>query len=212
MARYIGPVCRLCRREGEKLYLKGARCLSPKCALERRGTLPGQHGPSMRDRRPKASDYSLQLREKQKMRRIYGILESQFRRYFREALKRRGVTGAELLILLERRLDNVVYRLGFAPSRAAARQLVSHAHFNVNDYPVDKPSYLVKPGDKISVREASRKLKYFRELAADKADVPTPAWLTVDRATLTGFVNALPKREDIDVRLNEQLVVEYYSR
>jgi small subunit ribosomal protein S4 len=166
----------------------------------------------MRDRRSKSSDYSLQLREKQKMRRIYGVLESQFRRYFREALKRRGVTGAELLILLERRLDNVVYRLGFAPSRAAARQLITHAHLNVNDHPINIPSYLVKPGDKISVREASRKLKYFKELAADKEDVQTPNWLTVDRATLTGFVNALPKREDIDVRLNEQLVVEYYSR
>jgi len=167
----------------------------------------------MRDRRPKASDYSLQLREKQKMRRIYGVLESQFRRYFREALKRRGVTGAELLILLERRLDNVVYRLGFAPSRAAARQLISHAHLNVNDHPIDTPSYLVKPGDKISVRDVSRRLSYFKELAADKEDAaPAPAWLTVDRSTLTGFVNALPKREDIDVRLNEQLVVEYYSR
>jgi small subunit ribosomal protein S4 len=166
----------------------------------------------MRARRTKASDYSLQLREKQKMRRIYGVLEAQFRRYFREALKRRGVTGSELLILLERRLDNVIYRMGFAPSRAAARQLINHAHLNVNDHPIDVPSYLVKPGDKISVRDASRKLTYFKELAADKDAPPTPTWLSADRATLTGVVNALPKREDIDVQLKEQLVVEYYSR
>jgi len=212
MARHIEPVCRLCRREGEKLFLKGSRCLTPKCALDRRGIAPGQHGPNMRARRAKASDYSLQLREKQKMRRIYGVLEAQFRRYFREALKRRGVTGSELLILLERRLDNVVYRMGFAPSRAAARQLINHAHLNVNDHPIDVPSYLVKPGDKISVRDASRKLTYFKELAADKDGPPTPAWLSADRATLTGVVGALPKREDIDVQLKEQLVVEYYSR
>jgi len=212
MARHIEPVCRLCRREGEKLFLKGSRCLTPKCALDRRGIAPGQHGPNMRARRAKASDYSLQLREKQKMRRIYGVLEAQFRRYFREALKRRGVTGSELLILLERRLDNVVYRMGFAPSRAAARQLINHAHLNVNDHPIDVPSYLVKPGDKISVRDASRKLTYFKELAADKDGLPTPAWLSADRATLTGVVGALPKREDIDVQLKEQLVVEYYSR
>ncbi len=166
----------------------------------------------MRTRRSKASDYSLQLREKQKMRRMYGVLEAQFRRYFREALKRRGVTGSELLILLERRLDNVVYRMGFAPSRAAARQLINHAHLNVNDHPIDVPSYLVKPGDKISVREASRKLTYFKELMADKDTPPAPAWLSADRSTLTGVVHALPKREDIDVQLKEQLVVEYYSR
>jgi small subunit ribosomal protein S4 len=166
----------------------------------------------MRARRAKASDYSLQLREKQKMRRIYGVLEAQFRRYFREALKRRGVTGSELLILLERRLDNVVYRMGFAPSRAAARQMINHAHLNVNDHPIDVPSYLVKPGDKISVRDASRKLTYFKALAAEKDGPPTPAWLSADRATLTGIVSALPKREDIDVQLKEQLVVEYYSR
>lgn len=212
MARYTQPVCKLCRREGEKLFLKGSRCLTPKCAFERRGFAPGQHGPTMRARRSKASDYSMQLREKQKMRRIYGVLEAQFRRYFREALKRRGVTGSELLILLERRLDNVVYRMGFAPSRAAARQLVSHAHFNVNDHPIDVPSYLVKPGDKIAVREVSRKLTYFKELAADKDAPVTPAWLSADRSTLTGIIHALPKREDIDVQLKEQLVVEYYSR
>lgn len=160
----------------------------------------------------KASDYALQLREKQKMRRIYGVLEAQFRRYFQEALKRRGVTGAELLILLERRLDNVVYRLGLAPSRAAARQLVSHAHLNLNGHPVDIPSYLVKPGDVITVRESSRKLTYFKQLAAEKDTPPTPGWLRMDRSTLTGEVLALPKREDIDVPLKEQLVVEDHSR
>ncbi len=212
MARRIGPVCRICRREGEKLYLKGMRCLTSKCAFERRGFAPGQHGPGGRMRRVKPSDYALQLREKQKLKRIYGVLERQFRRYFREALKRRGVTGTELLILLERRLDNVVYRMGFAPSRAAARQLVNHAHFNVNGHPIDIPSYLVKPGDRITVRESSRGLTYFKELAAEKEDVPTPPWLRVDRSTLSGEVLALPKREDIDVPVKEQLIVEFYSR
>lgn len=212
MARHIEPVCRLCRREGEKLFLKGSRCLTPKCSIERRGFAPGQHGPNLRARRNKASDFSVQLREKQKMRRVYGVLEAQFRRYFREALKRRGVTGSELLILLERRLDNVVYRMGFAPSRAAARQIVSHAHLNVNGHPIDVPSYLVKPGDKITVRDVSKKLTYFKDLAGDKDAPVTPAWLTADRATLTGLVQALPKREEIDAPVKEQLVVEYYSR
>jgi small subunit ribosomal protein S4 len=212
MARHIEPVCRLCRREGEKLFLKGSRCLTSKCAFERRGFAPGQHGPNMRARRNKASDYSTQLREKQKMRRVYGVLEAQFRRYFREALKRRGVTGSELLILLERRLDNVIYRMGFAPSRAAARQLVNHAHLDVNGHPIDVPSYLVKPGDKITVRDVSKKLTYFKELAGEKDAPVTPGWLSADRAGLTGIVTALPKREDIDVPLKEQLVVEYYSR
>jgi small subunit ribosomal protein S4 len=202
----------LCRREGEKLFLKGSRCLTPKCSFERRGFAPGQHGPNTRARRSKASDFSVQLREKQKMRRVYGVLEAQFRRYFREALKRRGVTGSELLVLLERRLDNVVYRMGFAPSRAAARQLVNHAHVDVNGHPIDVPSYLVKPGDKITVRDVSRKLTYFKELAAEKDGPTTPSWLSADRATLTGHVTMLPKREDIDVPLKEQLVVEYYSR
>lgn len=212
MARHIEPVCRLCRREGEKLFLKGSRCLTSKCAIERRGFAPGQHGPNMKTRRNKASDYSVQLREKQKMRRVYGVLEAQFRRYYRDALKRRGVTGSELLILLERRLDNVVYRMGFASSRAAARQLVNHAHLNVNGHPIDVPSYLVKPGDKITVREVSKKLPYFKELTGNKDGGPTPAWLQADRAALTGIIAAYPKREDIDVPIKEQLVVEYYSR
>lgn len=212
MARHIEPVCRLCRREGEKLFLKGARCLTSKCAIDKRGYIPGQHGPNAKARRAKTSDYSMQLREKQKMRRIYGVLEAQFERYFNMALKTRGVTGAELLILLERRLDNVVYRMGFAPSRAAARQLVAHAHLEINGHPIDVPSYLVKAGDKITVRDVSRKLNYFKTLTAD-GDVPhMPTWITADRSTLSASIQALPKREDIEVPLKEQLVVEYYSR
>ncbi len=212
MARHIGPVCRMCRREGIKLFLKGSRCLSSKCALERRSFIPGQHGPNVRARRNKASDFSVQLREKQKLRRIYGVLEKQFRRYFGMAAKMRGVTGTELLILLERRLDNVIYRMGFAPSRAAARQLVSHAHLDINGHPIDVPSYLVKPGDKITVREVSRKLTYFKTLVADKETPSIPGWLIADRAALSCVVNGFPKREDIEAPIREQLVVEYYSR
>ena len=212
MARHIEPVCRLCRREGEKLFLKGARCLSGKCAIEKRPYIPGQHGPNVKARRNKTSDYASQLREKQKMRRVYGVLEAQFERYFHMAAKGRGVTGSDLLILLERRLDNVVYRMGFAPSRAAARQLVAHAHLNINGHPVDIPSYLVKAGDKITVRDSSRKLNYWKTLTAD-ADAPSmPAWMQSDRGSLTATINALPKREEIEVPLKEQLVVEYYSR
>jgi small subunit ribosomal protein S4 len=212
MARHIEPVCRLCRREGEKLFLKGARCLSGKCAIERRPFIPGQHGPNVKARRNKTSDYATQLREKQKMRRIYGVLEAQFERYFIMASKGRGVTGSELLILLERRMDNVVYRMGFAPSRSAARQLVAHAHFNINGHPMDIPSYLVKSGDKITVRDSSRKLNYWKTVSAD-TDVPSmPAWMQSDRGSLTATINALPKREEIEVPLKEQLVVEYYSR
>jgi len=202
----------MCRREGEKLFLKGSRCLSGKCAVERRPFAPGQHGPNAKPRRNKSSDFSMQLREKQKMRRIYGVLEAQFERYFSEALKRRGVTGSELLILLERRLDNVIYRMGFAPSRAAARQLVNHAHLNINGHPIDVPSYLVKAGDKITVRDVSKKLAYFKTRAGEKDAAPMASWVQADRAALTGIVTAIPKREDIDVSLKEQLVVEYYSR
>ena len=212
MARYTGPVCRLCRRESEKLFLKGARCLSPKCPVESRGFVPGQHGPNSKARRAKTSDYSLQLREKQKLRRVYGILEAQFRRYFREALRKRGVTGAQLLILLERRLDNVIYRTGLASSRAAARQLVNHAHFTVNGHPVDVPSHLVKPGDKIVVRDTSRALPYWKTVLEEK-DVPgIPQWLTTERSSLTVLVQSLPTREQIEVPVKEQLVVEFYSR
>jgi small subunit ribosomal protein S4 len=212
MARHIGPVCRLCRREGEKLFLKGSRCLTPKCPVEKRGYIPGQHGPNSKAKRAKNSDYSLQLREKQKVRRLYGVLEAQFQRYFREALKKRGVTGAQLLILLERRLDNVIYRSGFAPSRPAARQLVSHAHFTVNGHPVDVPSYLVKAGDKIAVRETSRQLPYWKTVSEDKETPGIPQWISTDRSNLTVIVQALPTREQIEVPFKEQLVVEYYSR
>lgn len=212
MARHIEPVCRLCRREGAKLFLKGARCLSSKCAITKRETIPGQHGPNSKGKRAKPSDYAVQLREKQKVRRIYGVLETQFRRYFREATRSRGVTGAELLILLERRLDNVIYRAGFSTSRAGARQLVAHAHFNVNGHPINVPSYLVKPGDKITVRESSRKLGYWTQLAGDKDSPATPAWLMADRGNLVTEVRVLPKRDEIDVLVKEQLVVEYYSR
>jgi small subunit ribosomal protein S4 len=186
--------------------------MTNKCAFERRGYMPGQHGPNVKARRNKASDFSMQLREKQKMRRIYGVLEAQFRRYFGMALKTRGVTGSELLVLLERRLDNVIYRMGWAPSRAAARQIVSHAHLDINGHPIDVPSYLVKPGDKITVREVSRKLNYFKTLMGDKESPIIPGWLNSDRAALTAQINHLPKREDIEVPLKEQLVVEYYSR
>ena len=213
MARYTDPVCRLCRREGEKLFLKGTRCLSGKCAIERRGYAPGQHGPNVRARRNKTSDYAMQLREKQKMRRIYGVLEKQFERYFNMARKVRDEkTGSVLITLLERRLDNVIYRMGFAPSRPAARQLVAHAHFNVNGHPIDVPSYLVKQGDKITVRDSSRKLEYWKTVTADGDTPPMSNWLLADRTTLTGTISMLPKREEIEVPLKEQLVVEYYSR
>jgi small subunit ribosomal protein S4 len=212
MARHTEAVCRLCRREGEKLFLKGSRCMSSKCAIERRPFHPGQHGPNVRARRNKASDFSMQLREKQKMRRVYGVLEKQFRRYYNMASKTRGVTGSEMLILLERRLDNVLYRMGFAESRAAARQLVTHAHLDINGHPIDVPSYLVKPGDKITVRDVSRKLDYFKTLTGVKDGSVVPSWISSDRSTLTANILALPKREDINVPIKEQLVVEYYSR
>ncbi len=212
MARYTEPVCRLCRRHGEKLFLKGQRCLSSKCAIERRGYAPGQHGPNARTRRAKTSDYSLQLSEKQKVRRIYGILEAQFRRYYEAALRSCGVTGAQLLIYLERRLDNTIYRAGFAPSRQAARQLVTHAHFNVNGHPVDIASYQVKSGDKITVRDSSRKLEYWKTAVAEKNEGNTPQWLSADKAALTVLVQALPTRESIELPIKEQLIVEYYSR
>ncbi len=211
LARYNGPVCKLCRREGEKLFLKGERCFSPKCAFERRSYAPGMHGRQAQYRR-KESDYSLQLRAKQKARRIYGVYERQFRRYFREAQRQKGLTGVNLLILLESRLDNVVYRLGFASSRAQARQLVRHGHFDVNGRKTNIPSYLVKPGDIIAVREFSRGNMYFKEVSQILDDDRIPAWLSLDPTNLTGKVVDLPSRDDIDVSLNEQLIVEYYSR
>ncbi len=212
MSKYIGPVCRLCRREGEKLYLKGARCLSPKCAIEKRNFPPGQHGKEGQFRRNRSSDYLLQLREKQKARRVYGVLEAQFRRYYRQALKSRGVTGQVMLQMLERRLDNVVYRLGFASNRAQARNLVTHGHFNVNGRRTDVPSLIVEPGDVVEVRPGSQTRTYFRDLKAADDSRSVPGWLSAEPQTLTGKVMRLPAREEIDANLNEQLIVEFYSR
>lgn len=213
MARYTGPVCKLCRREGEKLYLKGARCLSPKCSFERRSYPPGQHGKDAQFRRGRASDYSLQLREKQKARRVYGIMERQFRRYFREALRRPGLTGSNLLSILESRLDNVVYRMGWADSRNHARQLVQHGHIAVNGRRTNVPSYVVRPGDEITIRQGSMKRTYFKELRAYMEErPPAPEWLSLDMAAMKAVVAREPERRDVDIPLNEQLIVEYYSR
>ncbi len=213
MARYTGPVCKLCRREGEKLFLKGDRCVSPKCPFERdRGYPPGDHGRLAQFRRRRTSDYSRQLRAKQKVRRIYGVLERQFRRYFREAERRQGLTGENLLIVLESRLDNVIYRLGFADSRAQARQLVQHGHFVVNGRRTNIPSYLVRPQDKLGVREGSRKRVYFKDRANLLDEGSVPHWLSLDQNAMEARVLQLPTREDIAASLNEQLIVEYYSR
>jgi small subunit ribosomal protein S4 len=212
LARYTGPVCKLCRREGEKLFLKGSRCLTPKCSFERRSYPPGQHGREKQFRRGRASDYLLQLREKQKARRVYGVMERQFSRYFGRAAQQVGLTGTNLLVLLERRLDNVVYRMGFASSRAQARQLVSHGHIMLNGRKTDIPSALVSPGDVVSVRPESQRKAYFKDLRQELDDRRVPRWLTIDAAQLSSNVLHLPAREDIDVTLNEQLIVEYYSR
>jgi len=213
MARYTGPVCKLCRREGEKLFLKGDRCLSPKCPFERdRGYPPGDHGRLAQFRRRRTSDYSRQLREKQKVRRIYGVLERQFRRYFREAERRPGLTGENLLIVLESRLDNVIYRLGLADSRAQARQLVQHGHFVVNGRRTNIPSYLVRPQDRIVVRDGSRERVYFKDRVKLLDEGSVPHWLSLDSNTMESRVLQLPTREDIAASLNEQLIVEYYSR
>jgi len=212
MSKYLGPVCRLCRREGEKLFLKGARCLSPKCAFEKRAFAPGQHGKDAQFKRNRSSDYLTQLREKQKARRVYGVLEAQFHRYYEQALHTRGMTGLVLLQLLERRLDNVVYRLGYASSRAQARALVTHGHFNVNGRRTDVPSMIVQPGDVVEVREGSQGRPYFRDLKAADESVAVPLWLTRDLHALSGKVVKLPERAEIEAKLNEQLIVEYYSR
>lgn len=210
MARYTEAVCRLCRREGHKLFLKGERCYTPKCAIDRRSYPPGQHG---QQRRRKESEFGLQLREKQKVRRIYGIMERQFRRYYEEAARQKGVTGEILLQMLETRLDNVVYRLGFASSRPEGRQLVRHGHYLVNGKKVNIPSFRVKVGDAISVREkssSSPKFKDIRELAAQHS---SPGWLEKDPEKLTAKVLALPQREDIDdIPIAEHLIIERYSR
>ncbi|HLS91588.1 MAG TPA: 30S ribosomal protein S4 [Limnochordia bacterium] len=209
MARYIGPVCRLCRREGEKLFLKGEKCYTEKCPFERRGYPPGQHG---QGRRQRPTEYGIHLREKQKLRRIYGVLERQFERYYREAARRKGVTGENLLILLESRLDNIVYRLGFAPSRAAARQLVMHGHFTVNGRKVDIPSAQVRPGDVIEVREKSRQIPMIKESVEAATSRGLPAWLELDAEAMRGTVKSLPTRDQIDVQVQEHLIVEHYSR
>jgi len=211
MSRYIGSVCALCRREGSKLYLKGNRCFTPKCAIEKRAYAPGQHGPTGGMRR-KASDYATQLREKQKARRIYGVMERQFRRYFADATKTTGVTGVALLQSLESRLDNIVFRLGLATSRRQARQLVMHGHFLVNGKKMTVPSVLLKAGDSIAVTEDARKNTYFQSLGKDLARHSVAEWLSFDAHNLTGSVLNLPSRQQIDTPLKEQLIVEYYSR
>ena len=208
MARYTNAVCRLCRREGMKLFLKGERCLSDKCAISKRNYAPGQHG----KRRTKLSEYGLQLREKQKVKRTYGVLESQFRRYFQKAASSKEVTGSELLVLLERRLDNVVYLMGFADSRAQARQLVYHGHIRVNGRRVDIPSFLIKQGDIVEPREKSRELDMVRSAMERLSQKQIPAWIHVDSENMRGVVQALPKRHDLTMPFHEQLIVELYSK
>ena len=208
MARYIGPACRLCRYSGEKLMLKGEKCSTPKCSLERRNTHPGVHSSPQR----RISTRGLQLREKQKVRFSYGVLERQFRRFFAEAARSPGATGENLLILLERRLDNVVYRLGFADSRAQARQIIRHGHILVNGRKTDIPSFVVKPGDVIKWREASIKTEYYKSLVEKIKDKITPGWLSLDEEKMTGSVLNLPATDDIDAKFDGKAIVEYYSR
>jgi small subunit ribosomal protein S4 len=208
MARYTDASCRLCRREGEKLFLKGERCYTNKCSVSRRGYAPGQHGQS----RKKLSEYGLQLREKQKARRYYGVLESQFRKYFQMAVRKKGVTGENLLQILELRLDNVVYRLGLATSRPEARQLVRHGHFTVNGSKVNIPSYLTKLGDTIAVVEKSKSSPKMKAIVDITSGKTIPKWLELDAENLTSKIVALPSREDVDLPLKENLIVELYSK
>jgi small subunit ribosomal protein S4 len=210
MARYIGPTCRICRRFGDKLMLKGEKCATPKCPLEKRNTPPGEHTSTRR--RGGISDRGIQLREKQKLRFSYGVLERQFRRFFEEAKKSPGHTGETLLILLERRLDNVIYRLGFADSHAQARQIVQHGHIMVNDRRTDIPSFLVKAGDVIKWCEASRKAEYYKKLAEEIEGKFIPNWLNLDTESMTGRVLNLPGKDDVEAKFNVKAVVEYYSR
>ncbi len=212
MARYTGPACKLCRREGEKLFLKGSRCFSPKCAFEKRGFAPGQHGRTNQGRTDRESVYGHQLRAKQRARRVYGVLERQFRRYYGVAQHTRGMTGIVLLQTLESRLDNVIYRLGWAENRAQARQLVNHGHFRLNDRRADIPSMLVAQGDVITISETSKGVTYFKELKDIAEKRPCVAWLERDLKNLSGKVLRLPERAEIDGSINEQLIVEYYSR
>lgn len=210
MARYIGPVCRLCRREGMKLFLKGERCHSEKCAIEKRNFAPGQHG---KDKKPKLVGYGIQLREKQKARRYWGVLEGQFRNLFEKAAKQKGITGENLISALERRLDSVIYRMGLATSRAQARQLIRHGHIQVNSRKVDIPSFHVNTGDTVEVREKSRNNPTILSARDATAHAPSPAWLEVDRDALRGRVLQPPKREElVQIQLNEQLIVELYSK
>ena len=208
MARYTDALCRLCRREGEKLFLKGDRCFTDKCAFERRKYIPGQHGA----RRTKISDYGIQLREKQKVKRMYGVLERQFRKYFREAQKRKGVTGELLLQYLELRLDNIVYRLGFASNRRQARQLVNHGHILVNGRVTDIPSFRVKVGDVIEVKEASREIPLVQESLSKVEHRGLPEWLELDAGNFRGKLLAIPSREEIPLTVKESLIVELYSK
>ncbi len=209
MARYIGPVCRLCRREGMKLFLKGERCYTDKCAIEKRNVPPGQHG---RSRRAKIVGYGVQLREKQKVKRTYGVLENQFRRYFEAADRQKGITGELLLQMLERRLDNVVYRLGFATSRPQARQLVRHGHFTVNGKKVDIPSYSVRLGDLVAVRQSSAENPAIQHAKEEVKGRGIPEWLVLDATGAAGRVSSLPTREQINLPAQEQLIVELYSK
>ncbi len=212
MGKYIGPVCKLCRREGEKLFLKGERCYTPKCSFEKRGFAPGQHGRGRQGRVERESDFARQLRAKQKARRVYGIFERQFRRYFGIAQHQRGLTGLTLLQTLETRLDNVVFRLGFASDRAQARQLVNHGHMLVNGHKADIPSMILKPGDVVTVEENARKHTYWKDVVDVAEKRVAPLWLERDARGLYGRVLRLPERAEIDGNLNEQLIVEYYSR
>lgn len=210
MARYSGPVCRLCRREGIKLFLKGERCHTEKCAIEKRNFAPGQHG---KDKKPKLVGYGLQLREKQKARHYYQVLEGQFRNLYEKAVNQKGITGELMLAMLERRLDNILYRMGLATSRAQGRQLVRHGHANVNGRKVDIPSYTVKPGDVVEIREKSRDNSSILAARDATAHTPSPSWLEVDREALKARVLQQPKREElVQIQLNEQLIVELYSK
>ncbi len=209
MARYIGPVCRLCRREGVKLFLKGERCYTPKCALEKKNYAPGQHG---QQQRRKLSNYGVQLREKQKLRRIYGLNEQQFLNYFTKAASQKGATGENFLVLLERRLDNVIFRLGLASSRSTARQIVRHGHVTVDGQKVNIPSYQVRVGQVVSLKEKSKAKQYFVDMAENAKNKTAPKWLEADYEKVGGKVVSLPAREDIDTQVDELLVVEFYSK
>jgi small subunit ribosomal protein S4 len=212
MGKYIGPVCKLCRREGEKLFLKGERCYGGKCSFEKRGFAPGQHGRTRQGRSERESDYGRQLRAKQKARRVYGVFERQFRRYFGIAIRQKGLTGVNLLQTLELRLDNVVYRMGFAVDRSQARQLVNHGHIQINNGRADIPSMLVRPGDIISVVESARRKTYWKEVVDFVDKRLCPVWIERDSRNLSARVLRIPERSEIDANLNEQLIVEYYSR